>query len=140
VIAILNTWSDGTFRHGHFKQRVEDVKRGAAGRFSAGVARRPLSESLVADHHASTATCWAAGRRSCRAAIRSTAVLMGGCDSDHARPGSSCLHALHLHVCWSPCCAGNVKGKILVCLTPGNTGRAPRRQDQPGAPVSSRRR
>jgi dihydroxy-acid dehydratase len=28
---------------------------------------------------------------------------------------------------------GNVKGKILVCRTPGNTGRAPRRQDQPGA-------
>jgi len=28
VIAILNTWSDMNSCHGHFKQRVEDVKRG----------------------------------------------------------------------------------------------------------------
>ena len=28
VIAILNTWSDIGTCHGHFKQRVEDVKRG----------------------------------------------------------------------------------------------------------------
>jgi dihydroxy-acid dehydratase len=28
VIAILNTWSDMNTCHGHFKQRVEDVKRG----------------------------------------------------------------------------------------------------------------
>ena len=28
VIAILNTWSDVNQCHAHFKQRVEDVKRG----------------------------------------------------------------------------------------------------------------
>jgi dihydroxyacid dehydratase/phosphogluconate dehydratase len=28
VIAIVNTWSDANHCHAHFKQRVDDVKRG----------------------------------------------------------------------------------------------------------------
>lgn len=28
VVAIVNTWSDINQRHSHFKQRVDDVKRG----------------------------------------------------------------------------------------------------------------
>ena len=49
VIAIVNTWSDIGTCHGHFKQRVEDVKRGVlqAGGFPLELPALSLSESLV---------------------------------------------------------------------------------------------
>ena len=49
VIAIVNTWSDLAQCHQHFKQRVEDVKRGVlqAGGFPVELPALSLSESLV---------------------------------------------------------------------------------------------
>ena len=49
VIAILNTWSDIATCHSHFKQRVEDVKRGIlqAGGFPLELPAISLSESFV---------------------------------------------------------------------------------------------
>lgn len=49
VIAILNTWSDLNQCHSHFKQRVEDVKRGVlqAGGFPVELPALSLSESAV---------------------------------------------------------------------------------------------
>ena len=49
VIAIVNTWSDAQPCHAHFKQRVEDVKRGVlqAGGFPMELPALSLSESLV---------------------------------------------------------------------------------------------
>ena len=49
VIAILNTWSDINQCHVHFKQRVEDVKRGVfqAGGFPIELPALSLSEPFV---------------------------------------------------------------------------------------------
>ena len=49
VIAILNTWSDIGTCHGHFRQRVEDVKRGVlqADGFLLELPALSLSESMV---------------------------------------------------------------------------------------------
>ena len=47
VIAIINTWSDLNQCHAHFKQRVEDVRRGIlqAGGFPVELPAISLSES-----------------------------------------------------------------------------------------------
>lgn len=49
VIAILNTWSDMNTCHGHFKQRVEDVKRGVlqAGGFALEFPALSLDEPTM---------------------------------------------------------------------------------------------
>jgi dihydroxy-acid dehydratase len=49
VIGILNTWSDLNQCHAHFRQRVEDVKRGVlqAGGFPAELPALSLSESAM---------------------------------------------------------------------------------------------
>lgn len=49
VVAIINTWSDFAQCHAHFKQRVEDVKRGVleAGGFPVELPAISLSESTV---------------------------------------------------------------------------------------------
>ena len=49
VIAILNTWSDLQPCHSHFKQRVDDVKRGIlmAGGFPVELQALSGSESVV---------------------------------------------------------------------------------------------
>jgi hypothetical protein len=76
VIAIVNTWSDINLpRHAHFKQRVDDVKRGVlqAGGFPLelpAIAGRIDSSSPPP---CSTATSWRWRPRSCCAATRWTA-------------------------------------------------------------------
>src|SRR5918995_751220 len=49
VIAILNTWSDFAQCHSHFKQRVEEVKRGVwqAGGLPMELPALSLSETMV---------------------------------------------------------------------------------------------
>ena len=49
VIAIINTWSDANQCHSHFKQRVDDVKRGVlqAGGFPLELPAISLSEPIV---------------------------------------------------------------------------------------------
>ena len=49
VIAIVNTWSDLNQCHSHFKQRVEDVKRGVwqAGGFPLEIPAISLSEPMM---------------------------------------------------------------------------------------------
>ncbi|MEC8197984.1 MAG: dihydroxy-acid dehydratase, partial [Pseudomonadota bacterium] len=49
AIAIINTWSDINQCHAHFKQRVEDVKRGVlqAGGFPIELPAMSLSEPFV---------------------------------------------------------------------------------------------
>jgi dihydroxy-acid dehydratase len=49
VIAIVNTWSDANQCHAHFKQRVDDVKRGVlqAGGLPLELPAIRLSEPIV---------------------------------------------------------------------------------------------
>jgi dihydroxyacid dehydratase/phosphogluconate dehydratase len=67
VVGILNTWSDLNQCHSHFRQRVEDVKRGVlqAGGFPVELpsSRQPCCIGI----------CWPWKRRNRSAAIRSTA-------------------------------------------------------------------
>lgn len=77
VIAIVNTWSDANQCHAHFKQRVDDVKRGVlqAGGFPLELPAISLSESMVKPRKppCSTATSWRWRPRNCCAATRWTA-------------------------------------------------------------------
>ena len=53
VIAIINTWSDINTCHTHFKQRVEEVKRGVwqAGGFPVEMPAMSLAEVDAEAHH-----------------------------------------------------------------------------------------
>src|ERR1700733_1929633 len=118
VIAILNTWSDLQPCHAHFKQRVEDVKRGVlmAGGFPVELPALSLSETYLKPTSMlyrnmlamETEELW-------RAHPVDGVVLMGGCDK--TTPGlllgatSANLPAIYLPA--GPMLRGNWQGKAL---------------------------
>lgn len=83
VIAIINTWSDINPCHSHFKNRVEDVKRGVlqAGGFPLELPAMSLAEVFVKPTTMLYRNMLA---MECEELLRSHpvdgAVLMGGCD------------------------------------------------------------
>lgn len=118
VIAIVNTWSDINPCHTHFKQRVEDVKRGVlqAGGFPIELPAISLAEQYVKPTTMLYRNMLAMETEEL---IRSHpvdgAVLMGGCDK--TTPGlvmgalSAGLPFIYLPA--GPMLRGNWKGKIL---------------------------
>jgi dihydroxy-acid dehydratase len=83
VIAILNTWSDFNQCHTHFKQRVEEVKRGVwqAGGFPVEVPALSLSEPMMKPTTMLYRNLLAMEvEEILRAHPVDGAVLMGGCD------------------------------------------------------------
>jgi dihydroxy-acid dehydratase len=83
VIAILNTWSDLQPCHVHFKQRVEDVKRGIlmAGGFPVELPALSVSESYVKPTSMMYRNMLAMETEELlRSHPIDGAVLMGGCD------------------------------------------------------------
>ncbi|MBL8320441.1 MAG: dihydroxy-acid dehydratase [Burkholderiaceae bacterium] len=83
VIAIINTWSDANQCHTHFKQRVDDVKRGVlqAGGFPLELPAISLSESLVKPTTMLYRNFLAMETEELlRSHPVDGAVLMGGCD------------------------------------------------------------
>ncbi len=83
VIAIVNTWSDANQCHAHFKQRVEDVKRGVlqAGGFPLELPAMSLSESMVKPTTMLYRNFLAMETEELlRSHPVDAAVLMGGCD------------------------------------------------------------
>jgi dihydroxy-acid dehydratase len=118
VIAILNTWSDLNQCHAHFKQRVEDVKRGIlqAGGFAVELSAISLSESKVKPTTMLYRNFLA---MEAEELIRSHpvdgVVLMGGCDK--TTPGlllgatSAGVPAIFLPA--GPMLRGNWHGKVL---------------------------
>ncbi|HEX7124516.1 MAG TPA: L-arabinonate dehydratase [Thermodesulfobacteriota bacterium] len=117
-IAIVNTWSDANPCHAHFKQRVEDVKRGVlqAGGFPVELPALSLSESFVKPTTMLYRNLLA---MEVEELIRSHpvdgAVLMGGCDK--TTPGllmgatSAGLPAVFVPA--GPMLRGNWQGKVL---------------------------
>jgi len=83
VIAVINTWSDISQCHAHFKHRVEDVKRGIlqAGGFPIELPALSLAETYVKPTTMLYRNMLA---MECEELLRSHpvdgAVLMGGCD------------------------------------------------------------
>jgi len=118
VIAIINTWSDINPCHTHFKQRVEDVKRGVlqAGGFPLELPAISLAEQYVKPTTMLYRNMLAMETEEL---IRSHpvdgAVLMGGCDK--TTPGlimgalSAGLPFIYLPA--GPMLRGNWKGQIL---------------------------
>ncbi|SUA55257.1 Dihydroxy-acid dehydratase [Oligella ureolytica] len=118
IIAIINTWSDLNPCHAHFKQRVEDVKRGVlqAGGFPVELPAISVSESFVKPTTMLYRNFLAMETEEL---IRSHpvdgAVLMGGCDK--TTPGllmgaiSADLPAIFIPA--GPMLRGNWKGQTL---------------------------
>ncbi|HQT47586.1 MAG TPA: L-arabinonate dehydratase [Acidocella sp.] len=118
VIAILNTWSDLQPCHAHFKQRVEDVKRGIlmAGGFPVELPALSLSESYLKPTSMLYRNMLAMDAEELlRAHPVDGVVLMGGCDK--TTPGlllgatSANLPAIFLPA--GPMLRGNWHGKVL---------------------------
>jgi len=118
VIAIINTWSDAQPCHAHFKQRVEDVKRGVlqAGGFPMELPALSLSESLVKPTTMLYRNMLAMETEELlRSHPVDGAVLMGGCDK--TTPGlvlgaiSAGLPCIYLPA--GPMLRGNYKGQYL---------------------------
>jgi dihydroxy-acid dehydratase len=83
VIAVVNTWSDLNQCHSHFKQRVEDVKRGIwqAGGFPLEIPAISLSEPMMKPTTMLYRNLLAMETEEVlRAHPIDGAVLMGGCD------------------------------------------------------------
>lgn len=83
VIALINTWSDVNQCHSHFKQRVEDVKRGVlqAGGFPVELPAISLSEPIVKPTTMLYRNFLAMETEELlRSHPVDGAVLMGGCD------------------------------------------------------------
>jgi dihydroxy-acid dehydratase len=118
IIAIINTWSDLNQCHSHFKQRVDDVKRGVlqAGGFPLELPAISLSEPIVKPTTMLYRNFLAMETEEL---IRSHpvdgVVLMGGCDK--TTPGllmgatSAGLPAIFLPA--GPMLRGNWHGKVL---------------------------
>jgi dihydroxy-acid dehydratase len=118
VIAIVNTWSDVNQCHSHFKQRVEDVKRGVlqAGGFPLELPAISLSEPIVKPTTMLYRNFLAMETEELlRSHPVDGAVLMGGCDK--TTPGllmgafSAGLPCIYLPA--GPMLRGNWKGKVL---------------------------
>ncbi|MCP8939687.1 L-arabinonate dehydratase [Alsobacter sp. SYSU M60028] len=118
VIGIVNTWSDFAQCHAHFKQRVEDVKRGVlqAGGFPVELPAISVSESTVKPTSMLYRNFLAMETEEI---IRSQpvdgVVLMGGCDK--TTPGlilgatSAGVPAIFMPA--GPMLRGNWRGKVL---------------------------
>jgi dihydroxy-acid dehydratase len=118
VIAIVNTWSDINQCHTHFKQRVEDVKRGVlqAGGFPLELPAMSLSEPMVKPTTMLYRNFLAMETEELlRSHPVDGAVLMGGCDK--TTPGllmgafSAGLPCIFLPA--GPMLRGNWKGRVL---------------------------
>ncbi len=118
VIAIINTWSDVNQCHSHFKQRVEDVKRGVlqAGGFPLELPAISLSEPIVKPTTMLYRNLLAIETEEL---IRSHpvdgAVLMGGCDKTTPGlvMGAVSAGLPFIYVPAGPMLRGNWKGKVL---------------------------
>jgi len=118
VIAIINTWSDINPCHAHFKQRVEDVKRGVfqAGGFPIELPAISLSENFVKPTTMLYRNMLAMDTEEL---IRSHpvdgVVLMGGCDktTPGLLLGATSANLPSIYIPAGPMLRGNWKGKTL---------------------------
>ncbi len=118
IIAILNTWSDLQPCHMHFKQRVEDVKRGVlhAGGFPVEMPAISLAETYVKPTTMMYRNMLAMETEELlRSHPVDGAVLMGGCDKTGPAllMGATSIGIPAIFVPAGPMLRGNYKGTIL---------------------------
>jgi dihydroxy-acid dehydratase len=118
LIAILNTWSDLQPCHVHFKQRVEDVKRGVlmAGGFPVELPALSVSESYVKPTSMMYRNMLAMETEELlRSHPVDGAVLMGGCDktTPGLLLGATSMDIPSIFLPAGPMLRGNWGGKTL---------------------------
>ena len=118
LIAIVNTWSDANQCHSHFKQRVDDVKRGIlqAGGFPLELPAISLSESMVKPTTMLYRNFLAMETEELlRSHPVDGAVLMGGCDktTPGLTMGAISMGIPFIYLPAGPMLRGNWKGKVL---------------------------
>ena len=118
VIAVINTWSDLTTCHGHFRERAEEVKRGVwqSGGFPVEIPAMPVNETYMKPSPMMYRNFLAMEvEELLRCQPIDGAVLMGGCDK--TTPGllmgaiSINLPAIYLPA--GPMLRGNWNGQVL---------------------------
>ena len=118
VIAILNTWSDLQPCHMHFKQRVDDVKRGVlmAGGFPVELPALSVSESYVKPTSMLYRNMLAMETEELlRSHPIDGAVLMGGCDktTPGLLLGATSMDLPVVYLPAGPMLRGNWQGRTL---------------------------
>ena len=118
VIAILNTWSDINPCHTHFKQRVDDVKRGIlqAGGFALELPAISLAENFVKPTTMLYRNLLAIeAEELLRSHPVDGAVLMGGCDKTTPGlvMGALSMGLPFVYLPAGPMLRGNVNGQVL---------------------------
>jgi dihydroxy-acid dehydratase len=118
VIAIINTWSDLQPCHSHFKQRVEDVKRGIlmAGGFPVELPAISVSESFVKPTTMMYRNMLAMETEELlRSHPVDGVVLMGGCDktTPGLLLGATSMNIPAIFLPAGPMLRGNWQGKFL---------------------------
>jgi dihydroxy-acid dehydratase len=118
VIAIINTWSDLQPCHSHFKQRVDDVKRGIlmAGGFPVELPALSVSESFVKPTTMMYRNMLAMETEELlRSHPVDGAVLMGGCDktTPGLLLGATSMNIPAIYLPAGPMLRGNWHGKVL---------------------------
>ncbi len=118
VIAIVNTWSDANQCHSHFKQRVDDVKRGVlqAGGFPLELPAISLSEAMVKPTTMLYRNFLAMETEELlRSHPIDGAVLMGGCDktTPGLTMGALSMGLPFIYLPAGPMLRGNWKGQVL---------------------------
>ena len=118
IIAIVNTWSDANQCHAHFKQRVEDVKRGVlqAGGFPLELPTISLSEPFVKPTTMLYRNFLAMETEELlRSHPVDGAVLMGGCDKTTPGlvMGALSMGLPFIYLPAGPMLRGNWRGQVL---------------------------
>ncbi|HSK40200.1 MAG TPA: L-arabinonate dehydratase [Arenibaculum sp.] len=118
VVAIINTWSDINQCHAHFKERVEDVKRGVfqAGGFPLELPAISLSEPFVKPTTMLYRNFLAIETEELlRSHPIDGAVLMGGCDktTPGLLMGAISMNLPAIYVPAGPMLRGNYRGAFL---------------------------
>ena len=118
IIGIINTWSDLLPCHSHFKERVEEVKRGVwqAGGFPAELPAMAVSETFMKPSSMLYRNFLAMQvEELLRSHPCDGAVLMGGCDktTPGVLMGALSMDIPIIFVPAGPMLRGNSRGKIL---------------------------
>ncbi|HVG04246.1 MAG TPA: L-arabinonate dehydratase [Burkholderiaceae bacterium] len=118
VIAIINTWSDINQCHSHFKQRVEEVKRGVwqAGGFPVEMPAMSLSEPFQKPSAMLYRNFLAMETEELlRSYPADGAVLMGGCDKTTPGliMGATSMNLPSIFMPAGPMLRGNMRGQPL---------------------------
>jgi len=118
VIAIVNTWSDLTTCHSHFRDRAEEVKRGVwqAGGFPVELPAMPVNETYMKPSPMMYRNFLAMETEELlRSQPIDGVVLMGGCDktTPGLLMGAISMNLPSVYLPAGPMLRGNWKGQVL---------------------------